>query len=356
MNEAISPVTTDPCLGPAMSIDCLAQKLIDMPEPARIFRGIIMPSLGCFFGPSKSGKTTMAENLAFSIAAGRDEFLGEPISCDNKRVLLISLEEYYRSRTMRNKRQMEGFAQMYNLDHSWHDNVFVVDDSFPRYLLTDEHWKALENEIERVGPGLVILDSLSRLTVDSIEDSSVASRIMKKLREIAHKHGIALVLIHHSQKMDNRPVTISTLAGSRIVGQELDFMIGINRTSTNIRYIKDVAYRYWPDDSEFVKKFSINFQQIIEPLEEAYESDILTSANSVSMVNDSDVTLQKQLMDMTGGDPSVLVKTADLYDILVNTGAMTRPTLHASLKRLENAKAIEKPQKGCYRLMLSSKG
>jgi hypothetical protein len=350
MNEEISPVTTDPCLGPAMSIDCLAQKLIDIPAPERIFRGIIMPSLGCFFGPSKSGKTTMAENLAFSIAAGRDEFLGEPISCDNKRVLIISLEEYYRSRTIRNKRQMDGFTQMYHLDHGWQDNVFVLDDSFPRYLLTDEHWKALEKEIERVGPGLVILDSLSRLTVDSIEDSSVATKLMKRLREITHKHGIALVLIHHSQKMDNKPVTISSLAGSRIVGQELDFMIGINRTTENIRYLKSVAFRYWPDDSEFVTKFNINFNQVIEYSGEAYESDILSSAASTNAVYDSDIVVQKHIQELTEGDHSVLIKTAELYERLVHSGLMARPTLHASLKRLENINIIEKPEKGCYRM------
>jgi predicted ATP-dependent serine protease len=205
-----------------------------------------------------------------------------------------------------------------------------------------------------VKPGLVVLDSLSRLTVDSIEDSSVATKLMKRLREIAHKHVIALVLIHHSQKMDNKPVTISSLAGSRIVGQEMDFMIGINRTTSNIRYLKDVAYRYWPDDAEFVRKFNINFQQIIEPLEEAYESEIISNASSVNMVYDSDISVKNHLMEMTAGDPSILVKTAELYDRLVNSGVMTKPTLHASLKRLEQSSIIEKPQKGCYRLFLPS--
>lgn len=348
--KPLNPNPLDLCLGPAMSIDCLAQKINDIPEPPRIFRGIIQPSAGCFFGPSKSGKTTIVENLAFHIAAGRDSFLGEPISCENKRVLLVSLEEYYRSRTARNKRQMDGLTQQYGLDPSWRENVFVIDDSFPRYLLTDEHWKALEREIEKVDPGLVVLDSLSRLTVDSIEDSSVATKLMKKLRELAHKYGIALVLIHHSQKMDNKPVTISTLAGSRIVGQELDFMIGVNRTSSNIRYIKDVAYRYWPDDAEHVLKFNINFQQLIEPLEEAYESEILQASNTSNILYDSDIVVERHLLELTGGDDSAAVRTAELYERLVNTGVLTKPTLHAALKRLENTGLIEKPEKGLYRI------
>lgn len=341
---------TDPCTGPALTIDCLSEKLKAIPVPQSIYRGIIKPSIGCFFGPSKSGKTTLAENLAFSVASGRSEFLGEPLSCDNRRVLIVSLEEFAPNRTARNQKQMNEFTKLYNLDPGWRENVYVIDESFPRYILTDEHWLALEREIKKVRPGLMIIDSLTRLTIDSIEDSSVATRVMKRLREITHKYEVAMVIIHHSQKMDNRPVTISTLAGSRVVGQELDFMIGVNRTTSNIRYFKDVAYRYWPDDSEFVTKFNINFNQVIESLGEAYESDILSSAASTNAVYDSDIVVQKHIQELTEGDHSVLIKTAELYERLVYSGLMARPTLHASLKRLENINVIEKPEKGCYRM------
>lgn len=352
--EPLEQQQNDPCSGPALTIDCLSEKLNGIPEPRSIYRGIILPSLGCFFGPAKSGKTTLAENLAFSIAAGRDDFLGEPLSCDNRRVLIVSLEEYVRNRTARNKKQMDEFTRLHSLDPSWRENVYVIDESFPRYILTDDHWLALEREIEKVRPGLVVLDSLTRLTVDSIEDSSVATKVMKRLREITHKYEVAMVIIHHSQKMDNRPVTIASLAGSRVVGQELDFMIGVNRTTSNIRYFKDVAYRYWPDDSEFVTKFNINFNQVIELEELAHESDILSAAATSNAVYDSDQVVQKHLQELTDGDTSVVIKTAELYDRLVNSGIMARPTLHAALKRLVAMNIIEKPVMGCYRLKQAS--
>lgn len=336
------------CHGPAITIDCMSQKLAEIPDPPRIFRGIIEPSLGCFFGPSKSGKTTLVENLAFSIASGRQEFLGDAISCENKRVLLVSLEEYYRSRTIRNQKQISAYNTTYSLDSYWTENIFVIDDTFPRYLITEEHWTMLEKVIERVQPSMVMIDSLTRLTIDSIEDSSVASKLMKRLREIAHRHGIALVLIHHSQKMDNRPVTISTLAGSRVVGQELDFMIGVNRTTQNIRYVKDVAYRYWPDDNEHVMKFSIGPDQMIEPLGNAYEHEILSIADSANSTFDSDIIVQNQFMELVAADPSIVVKTSVLYDRLITPGLISRPTLHAALKRLEAKGVITKPEKGCY--------
>lgn len=342
------------CQGPALPLDCMVLKLEGIPEPPRIFRGIIRPSLGCFFGPAKSGKTTLVENLAYSIASGQDEFLGEPLFCENRRVLLVSMEEYSRSRTSRNKKQMDAFSKKHNLDPSWRDNVFVVDESFPRYLLSSEHWKLLEREIEKIQPGFVMLDSLSRMTTDSIEDSSVASKLMKPLRELAHKHNIALVLIHHSQKMDNRPITIASLAGSRIVSQELDYMIGINRTTANARYMKDVAYRYYPDDSEYVMRFTIDDNQLIEAGEDVYESDLISSASVSLPVNDSDKIVHETFIALAAGDASIIIKTKELYQAMVSTGVVTRPTLHAALKRLEKSGVIIKPEKGCYRLAESS--
>lgn len=350
MQEVQSP-PIDNCVGPALTVDCIAERLAGTPEPPRIFRGIIKPSLGCFFGPSKSGKTTLVENLAFSIAAGIDSFLSDPLVCQNPRVLLVSMEEYYRSRTERNKRQMEAFTQKYGLPTAWRENVFVVDETFPRYLITEEHWAILESEIERIRPSLVMLDSLTRATVDSIEDSSVATKLMKRLREIAHKHDIALVLIHHSQKLDDKPLTLASLAGSRVVGQELDFMIGINRTSAGIRYLKDVAYRYAPDDTEFVQKFSIDFNQIIIQEEQVHESDLLINAGGNREAIPSDQILMACFHELTGGDCSVLVQTTELYAKLVNTGKLSRPTLHAALHRLEAARILLKPQKGTYHLV-----
>lgn len=353
MDDSLVQIVSN-CQGPALPLDCMVLKLEGIPEPPRIFRGIIRPSLGCFFGPAKSGKTTLVENLAYSIASGQEEFLGEPLFCENRRVLLVSMEEYSRSRTSRNKKQMDAFSKKHNLDPSWRENVFVVDESFPRYLLSIEHWKLLEEEIEKIQPGFVMLDSLSRMTTDSIEDSSVASKLMRPLREMAHKHNVALALIHHSQKMDNRPITIASLAGSRIISQELDYMIGINRTTANVRYLKDVAYRYYPDDSDHVMRFTIDDNQLIEAGEDVYEADLISSASTSMPVNDSDKIVHETIIALTAGNESIILKTKELYQAMVSTGVVTRPTLHAALKRLEKSGVLVKPDKGCYRLVGSS--
>ncbi len=352
--EKVAKEDAQDCIGPALTIDCLSKQLDGIPEPKYVFRGIPIPSIGCVFGPSKSGKTTLVENLLLSVAAGKTEFLGDPIQSENRRVLFVGLEEYCRARTSRNMRQMAAYCDESDINNLWRENVFVIDDSFPRYLTSESHWEMLDREIERIKPGFVVLDSLTRLTVDPIEDSSVATKLMRRLRELAYRHDIVLILIHHTQKMENRPITLSTLAGSRVVGQEVDFLIGVNRSTNNVRYLKDVAYRYYPDDSDKVLKFSITDQQLIEANGYVYENEILSSAMGPAALNDSDQLLLNYLQNLTGDDPSIIFRTGELYEGLINTQKMSKPTLHAALKRLENSGQVEKVEKGTYRLILPS--
>ena len=331
----------------------MIDRISSLPEPQYIYRGIVYPSLGVVFGPAKSGKTIFTENLLLSLAAGTESFLGDKIYSPTKRVLIVSLEEFYRNRTARNKKQIESFTERFQLDPSWSEEVFIVDDSFPRYIHSDKDWILLEREIQRIMPSVVVIDSLTRLTTDSIEDSVVASRIMKKLRELTHKFGITVIVIHHSQKLENKPITIASVAGSRVVGQELDFMIGVNRTINNIRYIKDVAYRYASDDSDQVLKFRINDAQIIESTGFCTEAELFTNSNGGQM-NNSDVLVLQYLMEKTGGDESVIVHTGELYQYFIESQTLTKPTLHAALNRLATTGAIEKVSKGEYRIRVAS--
>lgn len=353
MNNQNNPVSIDPCAGPTLTVGCMMERISSLPEPQYVFRGIVYPSLGVVFGPAKSGKTIFTENLLLSLAAGRETFLGDKIYSPTKRVLIVSLEEFYRNRTARNKKQIESFTERYQLDPAWSEEVFIVDDSFPRYIHSDKDWLLLEREIARIMPSVVVVDSLTRLTTENIEDSAVASRIMKKLRELTHKFGITVIIIHHSQKLENKPITIASVAGSRVVGQELDFMIGVNRTFNNIRYVKDVAYRYASDDTDQILKFRINDSQIIESAGFCTEAELFTSNNGGQM-NDSDALVLQYFIEKTGNDESVIVITADLYQYFIESQTLTKPTLHAALNRLVNTGAIEKVAKGEYRIRVAS--
>lgn len=351
--EIIEEVKSSSCDGPSVTLKCLFEKLKDTPEPKYIFRGIVNPSFGVVFGPAKSGKTTLVENLLFSIAAGLKDFLGDEIYSPTPKVMLISLEEYYRNRTKRNDNQIKKITEMHGLGEDWINNIIVVDETFPRHMQKEADWKILEEQIVKHKPSVVVIDSMTRLTSDPIEDSTVATKLMKRLRDIAYKQEITLIVIHHTQKMDNRALTIASLAGSRVVGQECDFMIGVNKTTENVRYIKDVAYRYANDNSENVLKFKISDDQLIETDGLLPESKILLAEKDMPF-NNSDSIVKEYFIDNIGTDISKKVIAADICRELVDTGTMSRPTLFAALGRLIETDFLRKSQKGVYELAAAS--
>ena len=129
-------------------------------------------------------------------------------------------------------------------------------------------------------------------------------------------------------------------------------MIGINRTSQNIRYIKDVAYRYAPDDAEKVLKFKINDSQIVQTLGYFTEAELLMGgAGDVS--NHSDELVIQYFKENITAEKAIL-KTASLYKDLVVTRYMSKPTLHEALDRLVKSGSIIKHQKGEWKLAIAS--
>jgi KaiC/GvpD/RAD55 family RecA-like ATPase len=248
-------------------------------EPKRkmIYSGIKENSVGFIFGPAKSGKTILCENLGFSIAAGLDSYLGQPIEHENRKVLFISLEEFYPDRTDRNQKQIAKLLQ--EKGEEWLDNYVVVNENMPRYLSSDKDWVILHERFQELKPGMVFIDSLSRLYTGSIEDSAVAKELMRKLRELANSTKTTIAVIHHTPKLqDSTPLTIDTLAGSRMLGQEADFVIGLNRTA-NTRYLKNVAFRYASDNCETVDVIKLTDDLWFKQVEKVEEMRLLACSD-----------------------------------------------------------------------------
>ncbi|MDP1726867.1 MAG: AAA family ATPase [Bacteroidota bacterium] len=330
-----------------MSLKDMIVRVKSEPPIQTIYSGITDNSLGFIVGPPKCGKTIFCENLALSIAAGVDDYLGLPININNKQVLFISLEEFYRDRTTRNEKQVSHIINKGKGDE-WIDNITVVTENMPRYFNSDAHWKVLEDVITDHNPGIVFIDSLSRMYSGSIEESSVAMPIMKRLREITNKLKVSIVVIHHTSKLNNAPITIYSVAGSRIIGQEADFIIGINKTNSNNRYIKDVAFRYAPENDETVKRFKINDNLWLETID-VVEEYVLLGENDGRKDNANSEILLEYIIKTNNEKGEV--KSQDIITDIVDAGTMSRQTAFTQLGNLVNVKKITKVAKGKYKLL-----
>ena len=157
----------------------------------------------------------------------------------------------------------------------WQQNYIVVNENCPRIVADENDWLIIEEIISYNKPNIVFIDSLSRLYQGGIEDSKLAKNVSFKLRELSNKLKITLIIIHHTPKQAGKPLTIDSLAGSRVLAQEADFMIGIGKSLDNQRYIKEVAFRYKQENDETVQLFEINNDLWINLIDKVPEHQIL---------------------------------------------------------------------------------
>jgi KaiC/GvpD/RAD55 family RecA-like ATPase len=312
------------------------------PQIPYLFKGIKVGSFGFIVGSPKSGKTIFCENLAMSLAEGCDEFFGQPLIGIPQKVLFISLEEFWQQRAERNEKQSNYFTSKIE-SNQWGENLILVDDSFPRSMRTEEDWDKIDSLIKEYKPSVVFIDSLTRLCPSEIEDSRTATKVALRLREMAVSNKITLIVIHHTTKNNGKPITLETIAGSRVWSQEADFAIGVNKTINGSRYIKDVFFRYRQEDEE-VHTFSINEHLWIDLLSKETESSLLSEFID-GRINQKN---QNLIFDHMQQSNKTEFTFGELCTLFVNTRKMSRQTLVDSLKKLISLNLIYKASNGIY--------
>ncbi len=324
----------------------MIKKAKETPVTPFIWNGIQSGSFGYIFGPSKSGKTTLSENLGMCIANGEKEFLGIPIEIENHKVLFVSLEEYWKPRTERNAKQAERFCT--NGEIGWLENFIVVNDEFPRFLSSKKDWDDLESLFQEYNPGIVFIDSLTRIVSGQIEDSREAKQIGIKLRALANKYETAIICIHHCPKLLGNELNIDSLAGSRVLSQDADFAIGVNRNASGTRYLKNVFLRYADDSADKAKIFTIDKNQWVVLNETKSESKILQADDGRR--NDANRDLIFEFIKQTIESGIEKVLTQQLIQEFVMNGKIVKSTLYDCLDVLEGEERIARIKKGEYTL------
>lgn len=307
----------------------------ELPAQEYIWRSITPGSLGFIYGPSKSGKTTFCENLGMSIAYGAKDYFGAEIKYEEPRkVLFISMEEYWRQRTERNKKQISRF----DVPEELRDNYVVVNENFPRIFIgSDELKNRLQEIIDEVNPKVVFIDSMTRMATKDIEDSTVSGEIGVALRELANNNEVAIVVIHHTHKMNGKQITIDSLAGSRVLAQEADYMIGINRTGSGIRYYKEVATRYG-QEKEDVIVFDIDENQWLQPIEDMPEYKVLESIDRRRKPEKYDPIISDLKLAY---ENNTTWTVPELRDKIVESGTMKKSTYYSNIDYLAKQNMVK---------------
>ena len=316
----------------------MVERVKNEPKIEYVWSGIKRGTFGYVYGPAKSGKTILCENLGMAIAAKLPEFLGMPINNTGiESVLFVSLEEFWKNRSERNAMQIS-VLQNINTDNF---NYKVVNELFPVTMDFEKDWIALERTIVESQSKFVLIDSFTRLTSDEVEKSKVGSELSRRLKKLTNDLDITTVCIHHSSKINDTFLELANMAGSRVVGQEADFILGVNKLSDGTRYFKEVATRY-KQESEFVTTFSINdYLWLIERnVVEEYKLFDNTIDHRENPSNEKLVfdTIKRLLSE------SKEVKTVDIVAHL--DGKIGQTTLYGYFKNIEQKGLIDRSKKG----------
>lgn len=313
----------------------------EKPKINYLWNGIKEKSFGLVFGPSKSGKTIFCENLAMKIAYGAKEYFGYVLSGEPKKVLFIGLEEYWENRAERNKAQYDALSNEEKLLINTNYRYQNID--FQKRIISNNDWENLEDLIKDSKAELVIIDSVTRMNSGKLENSETAEAIMQKLREICYNNRITLICIHHTPKMYDFPITMDKIKGSSVFAQEADFAIGINKSSKNYRYMKNVFFRYAPDDDDTVKEFEINDDVWLNCLGDIDEDELLNRSDR----RRSDDKRQ-QIIEFLDSNCNSTYATADLTVILAENLGIKKRMIQTYLTDLSSSNKINGNVHGIY--------
>ena len=163
---------------------------MDLPEPRHIVAGLFAEGSGILAGRPKIGKSWFALQLALSVARGDDLFDHATLGGD---VLYLALED--------NKRRLRSRIS----------KAFGTGD-VPARLWLHTEWERLDRGgLEALDewltnaelPRLVIIDTLAKVkprrprNADPYEHDH---EVMSMLTTLAGKHGVLIILIHHTRK------------------------------------------------------------------------------------------------------------------------------------------------------------
>ena len=189
------------------------------PEPI-IDNGILLDgTILLIVGPAKSKKTFLTQNLALSIAMGKD-FAGFKITKPKKVLYYLAEGGYYP-----NRERLKKMAKNIPPDNT---ENFLID--FPPYMPINhpESYDEIYKTIKESDAEVVIFDPLIRFHDVDENSANGISEVFSKIRQLIDKLGISVILVHHTGKVPSRAGR-----GSSVMIGEYDSCITIHQAEAD---------------------------------------------------------------------------------------------------------------------------
>lgn len=331
------------------------------PKPKMIWDGIKEGSVGLISGVAKTGKTTFAENLAFSLAIGRQKFFNGKMDGIPRKVLFINLEEGYKIRAWRNSRQIEMFS--HKELKLFQQNYYVTPEDFPEFLNEEKDWELIRDYIDAVDPDVIFMDSLSHMCIGEIEKSYVAQQFVQTFRKYIVSTGKTIVVIHHNVKGNDKPMDMHSIAGSRFISQTFQYAYGFGNIPRGGNYMTPLNNKQFKVDTNKAVLYQISDYNWLEPIGEKDKFSLyektekvdyrFDSTNSELVYNYIVKATEEKSKSSQGSQDSIVITTNELMKKFVqnSTNGFSKQTLYDGLHKLIESDKIKKEGKGVYKIL-----
>lgn len=222
------------------------QEGLSLPKAKQLINHLWVEGEVCvLFGPTNSGKSILAVQIAATIASG---ISSEPFrtECPGRPVLYIDFELSNRKFT---KRYSEDAGTNFTNPRKWHDNFFRAErDKFipPEGVNHSDYIvHHLETAIKAYGTKIIIIDNISWIN-SNLEKTKDAGPFMQHLHSLQKEHDLSILILAHTPKRVSRQeMDIYSLAGSAMLMNFMDSAFAINYSATGKqrRYVKQIKTR-----------------------------------------------------------------------------------------------------------------
>lgn len=327
----------------------LINQVNELPKPKFLWHGIPEESSGLITGIAKTGKTTLAENLAISLCTGRKSFLNHKMDGKPRKVLYVNLEESARLRSLRNNKQLSKLTESQLSLFS--ENYITTPMNFIEFVNGPEDWELLSHYIRLSGAEVVFLDSLTHMLVGEIEKSSVFQTFVQNYRKYIKNLPITVIMVHHNVKGNDRPIDQSCIAGSRVVSQEFEYAIGLSKIPSGGNYLSMLYNKHIADDETKAVLYSIDDSGWINYAGQDNKYNLYKDYNKKDgRIDDENKNIVYDTMVDLINQGNQTISTSDLKVRLVNgeDKLMSLDTLHNAINKLLDDGKVNKVKRGRY--------
>jgi len=212
------------------------------PAPKMLFDELWFENELCiFFADTNVGKSILAVQIADAIARGQP-MEGFRLEGPPRPVLYLDFE-------LSDKQFEKRYSEEYQNHYPFSQNLMRAGFS-PGLSQLKIRSSALFSEVEehllKTGCRIVIVDNLSYLSEDALENAQEANALMKELKVLKERLGLSILLLAHTPKrLRHKPLGKGDLAGSSGLSRFADalFALGASTTEKNRRYLKQLKVR-----------------------------------------------------------------------------------------------------------------